>query len=1265
MAGRGCTGTRRHEVRERMQDPIFRLFISSTFADFRHEREALHQRVFPQLDAYCRARGARFDVVDLRWGVSPEAQEDLRTLSICLTEVERCRLIGLAPHVVALVGDRYGWEPAPVEIAGAHWRAMMRQPGPDRALVETFYRADGNAIPPVWTLRRDAYAGADAAARAALTAAVRRLATGIGLAPDDHPAIFASATHQEIAGGLLRTDRPQAGMAYLRTIHGLPQSAAGAPYVDVADGAPDAGAQERLAGLKARLRAALPQQRVRTIAATWGGGDIATDHIEGFCAQFLADHRALIDQSLEQARTQDAGGDAHAAFARDRARLFVGRRSAVARILRHARAKAKPDRRARMPLVIEGAGGVGKSALMAQAAERLRAEAGDAIVLTRFVGAVAGSEDLTGLLSELAGAIVAAQGNARPAPAGTPEDAASAFAAALGGATAQRPIAVFIDALDQLDPGDRLRLLDWLPDALPPHARVILSTRPGPIAQEARRRFAGACMRLTPMPAYDTAAMLDRMLADAGRRLTGRQRAAIRRASPGLPLWTRLAFEEARRWRSDEPGRRLERSVDGLIRARITDLSLPANHGAPLVRDALGAIAASRFGLSDSELALALSQTRAPEVWATFRARSFHPWDQPVLPAIVWLRLRADLAAYLVESRVDGALTYRFFHREFAEAAAAMTLRDAAGSAMHARLADVFAAPAQTDLYRACDAAGAQDSRALRRVMEQPWQLAAAGQVEALTALLDDIGFVAAKCAANRVGDLMQDIARLETARAAAAGPSQATSAASPQGRAATHGIQGAGDASTAWRARLRAWRTMLEHADGRWPAHRVLFQLLLEADPAATPQRSQACALLAQAPPDWPVLVCAAPQRYVAPLVEEVPATPDLAGVAPLTGGYLALWDRAGGLRIVDRRSAQLVERLELGAAKSARARLARLADRFGAVETVFEIAPRRGAGSLQTAPAASLDVAEHGLTLRWPWDGCLAVKTAGAACEIILGKEEISLIGETAGEVFFLCDGRILAAGKARLAALPAGLYAYGGLCIDGLAVTGDEGGWTHERFNSVVFVSPQECLTLGFSGRGGQRDDVILEMYKIGADGVARIGYGLTDHDLDLPIWHICGLSDGSIILASERYWHTFIWSPPFDGDSAVSLLAGAAVGNNGDGNWVDLGDKDGSLTFQPTSPSVHVSFDAPGVYGSYGGDHHVCAGVTHIYADDHSAAPSFTGFETTTPEGAMMRWHCDVRAHWIFARDGGASGGAEGGDYVVFKNSGPVRVVRWRG
>ncbi|HCU34369.1 MAG TPA: hypothetical protein DGT21_02660, partial [Armatimonadetes bacterium] len=54
----------------------FRVFISSTFQDFTAERNALQARVWPKLQALCMRHGARFQAVDLRWGVSEEASRE-------------------------------------------------------------------------------------------------------------------------------------------------------------------------------------------------------------------------------------------------------------------------------------------------------------------------------------------------------------------------------------------------------------------------------------------------------------------------------------------------------------------------------------------------------------------------------------------------------------------------------------------------------------------------------------------------------------------------------------------------------------------------------------------------------------------------------------------------------------------------------------------------------------------------------------------------------------------------------------------------------------------------------------------------------------------------------------------------------------------------------------------------------------------------------------------------------------------------------------
>ena len=69
----------------------FRLFISSTFNDFQVEREVLQTRVFPEIKEYCSSKGYTFQPIDLRWGVSNEAQHYQKTLEVCLEEVRACK----------------------------------------------------------------------------------------------------------------------------------------------------------------------------------------------------------------------------------------------------------------------------------------------------------------------------------------------------------------------------------------------------------------------------------------------------------------------------------------------------------------------------------------------------------------------------------------------------------------------------------------------------------------------------------------------------------------------------------------------------------------------------------------------------------------------------------------------------------------------------------------------------------------------------------------------------------------------------------------------------------------------------------------------------------------------------------------------------------------------------------------------------------------------------------------------------------------------
>ena len=129
----------------------FRLFVSSTFADFADERKLLQSQVFPALDAYCTAKGYQFYPVDLRWGVNEEAQLDQRTAEICLGEV-RAATSYPPPNFLIMIGNRYGWVPLPYAIAQdefetiVEWLLSHGRRNEARALEYAYQRDDNHLV---------------------------------------------------------------------------------------------------------------------------------------------------------------------------------------------------------------------------------------------------------------------------------------------------------------------------------------------------------------------------------------------------------------------------------------------------------------------------------------------------------------------------------------------------------------------------------------------------------------------------------------------------------------------------------------------------------------------------------------------------------------------------------------------------------------------------------------------------------------------------------------------------------------------------------------------------------------------------------------------------------------------------------------------------------------------------------------------------------------------------------------------------------------
>lgn len=765
----------------------FRVFVSSTFQDFVTERNGLQERVWPRLQSLCQQHGARFQAIDLRWGISEQASREQQIMQICLEEIRRCQQVTPRPNFIVLLGDRYGWRPSPEIIAHDEFDAIRSHlSDEERALVERWYALDENAVPAEYCLLSRADVGYEewVEIEADLHQALLAGAEAAGLPEEAIVKFERSATEQEIIAGALEAD-PRNAFAYIREIEGLPEDRSAKDFIDRKYGARDLEAEELLNDLKRRLANHLPEGHHHEIETRWDGEGLSGEHIERLCDLIREDlERVILEEigKLEAVDPLEHEIAQHRTFAEDRARHFVGRY-----VLR-ARIGAYLTEGGGHPLVIHGRSGSGKSALMARVLSELP---DDAAVIARFTGATPASTHLHFLLRGLCEqihrefgfaaleeqwreeqrSVPRSEGSEPPqnpyAVPGDPKELARALRRFLEFVPHDRPLVILLDALDQLSPEENAHSLNWLPMELPANVRIVASVleredAAGQCHRSAQRRLPEeALLELRELSVDEGEQILDSWLTESGRTLQPEQRGDLLRSYEAAPeghaLFMRLAFEEARRWRSfdglptgadDVPG--LSETIEGVITDMLARLEAPANHGRVLTQWALSYLAAARNGLAEDEMLAVLSADE--RVLADFRERSPFSPHTDHLPPIVWSRLYFDLQPYLTERAADGASLLAFYHRQV-------------GEMVHARYSaeedDRLRAHAHLGAYfgTQSDWTGGADHRAphYRRMSELAHQLLRARGFDELAGVLCDYSFTEAKCSAGMVYDLLRD----------------------------------------------------------------------------------------------------------------------------------------------------------------------------------------------------------------------------------------------------------------------------------------------------------------------------------------------------------------------------------------------------------------------------------------------------------------------------------------------------------------------------
>ena len=259
-------------------------------------------------------------------------------------------------------------------------------------------------------------------------------------------------------------------------------------------------------------------------------------------------------------------------------------------------------------------------------------------------------------------------------------------------ATADKPMIILLDSVDQLSSENNAYKMTWLPRKLPENVRFIVSTYTEASDLIGTLRLIFMSDRFIKVPVFSSELsiqVLKSWLQRENRTLTSEQFSLAENAFEkcSLPLYVKLIYDQVKGWRSYTPvseyslAYTVQQSIDRLF------LLLEKKHGTILVSRALAYVTASATGISETELEdlLSLDDVVLTSVF------QIHIPPLRRIPPLLWVRIRHDISQYLVDKEVDEVRVFFWYHRQFFETAKKRYLQDASfKSEIHSLMADYY-----------------------------------------------------------------------------------------------------------------------------------------------------------------------------------------------------------------------------------------------------------------------------------------------------------------------------------------------------------------------------------------------------------------------------------------------------------------------------------------------------------------------------------------------------------------------------------------------
>ncbi len=677
----------------------FRLFISSTFNDFREEREILQTKVFPEIKNYCSQYHYTFQPIDLRWGINSEAQLDQKTLELCLGEVRECKSY-MHPNFLVMLGDRYGWLPLPRLIEKIEFEVLLTGiSSNDQTLLHEWYREDQNYLPTSYALKErtgryvniEQWTEIENSLRTILQNATRNSKIN----SEQKKKYFLSATEAEIEEGIISYIKPTASQKQLlkqdpslkiidpEHVFGFFRDVSLSTQLGVQYISDDYAEAQNL---KKRVKSLLSERNILNILTDQiNSGSLDKRYLEEFQSRITFFLKSQIDQQITKEQEQDLSPlkielVAQGNYAFNKRKMFISQQSHLQRISNHITGSNNH------PLIIYGKSGIGKTSLMAKAIQEAE-DTSHYKVIYRFIGATAVSgstQDIfESILEELD--ITVPQNEAKNVDQNTipsfdrEQELFVKFSEYVFNQikNINYNIVIFVDAVDQLKNDDQFL---WLPNKLPNNVKIIISTLSDsdyPYESKSYHILKNITQNIHKIQSFDEPLqLLENLLLEQNRTLQYHQKEYFLKQFniSKSPLYTTIAAQELINWKSfdavainefplDQKVKVIESNQRCLVEQYLENLSRVYHHDKLFVEKVFGYIYASKYGLSENELLQIFSADSrfihkiAPETW--------HSNPTSELPLVIWVRLHSQIKPFLSQKNSDNEILFYFFHREF------------------------------------------------------------------------------------------------------------------------------------------------------------------------------------------------------------------------------------------------------------------------------------------------------------------------------------------------------------------------------------------------------------------------------------------------------------------------------------------------------------------------------------------------------------------------------------------------------------------------